>query len=109
MKQLDFGVAVYCLYNPVFLMKDPMSSTYSPNDTEEIIARLKKAINIDKVDELFADLPKEILLTERLNLPASLSEMEAKRQIEEILSKNSTFKEMSSFLGAGLCLIMCLL
>ena len=59
------------------------------------------AIGIREIDELFSDINEEIRLKRDLNLPDSLSELEARREIEKILKKNCTVKEMTCFLGAG--------
>ena len=78
-----------------------MHDQYIPNDTEEIRKKLMDAIDIKEIDELFSDISEEIRLKRDLNLPNSLSELEAKREIEKVLKKNLTIKEMTCFLGAG--------
>ena len=78
-----------------------MHNRYIPNDTAEIRKRLMDAIGIREIDELFSDINEEIHLKRDLNLPDSLSELEARREIEKILKKNRTVKEMTCFLGAG--------
>ena len=78
-----------------------MHNRYIPNDTAEIRKRLMDAIGIREIDELFSDISEEIRLKRDLNLPDSLSELEARREIEKILKKNRTVKEMTCFLGAG--------
>ena len=78
-----------------------MHNRYIPNDTAEIRKRLMDAIGIREIDELFSDISEEIRLKRDLNLLDSLSELEARREIERILKKNRTVKEMTCFLGAG--------
>ncbi len=78
-----------------------MPNRYIPNDTKEIRERLKKAIGIDSIDELFSDIPESIRLVEPLNLPGPLSEQEVRREVERTLEKNLTTLELVSFLGGG--------
>jgi len=61
-----------------------------------------REIGIKNIDELFADIPKQFLLKEPLNLPAdALSEFEVRKNVENLLSKNKTCNDMPVFLGAG--------
>ncbi|MDQ1280873.1 MAG: glycine dehydrogenase subunit 1 [Thermoproteota archaeon] len=78
-----------------------MTNPYLPNDTDEIRQKLLKTIGIKNTDELFSDIPSTILLKKSLSLPVSLSEAEVRRAVEGILKKNSTVKELISFLGGG--------
>lgn len=77
-------------------MIDPCKS-----DNEEIRNYLEMALGIGKTDDLFSDLPKEAVSTERTCLSTSLSELEVRREVEKILAKNITVKEYTSFLGGG--------
>ena len=58
-------------------------------------------LGIQSVDELYKDIPEKFLLKRKLNLPDGMSEFEVKRHVEALLSKNKTFPEMPTFLGAG--------
>ena len=53
------------------------------------------------VDDLFSDIPKEILDKAQLNIPSHLSEASVKRKVETILASNLSTKELISFLGGG--------
>lgn len=79
-----------------------MFSQYIPNDNEEKRSLLKKTINIGKTEELFSDLPTEILSSKSLRILKKPSELEMRREIEKILSKNFTTKNYLSFLGGGI-------
>lgn len=79
-----------------------MFSRYLPTDSEERINQLLKALGIGKTEDLFSDLPREALSNKPLHLSKSSSEPEVRREIEGILSKNLTTKEVLSFLGAGI-------
>ncbi len=78
-----------------------MTHQYIPNEAEEIQGKLKKEIGIKSIEELFSDVPEEIRLKNPLSLPKPHSEIEVRREIEKILRKNCTTKEITSFLGAG--------
>jgi len=78
-----------------------MSNRYIPNDTEEIMERLKKSIGVQGTEDLFSDIPGDIRLRKPLAIPEPLSELEVKREMEKILGRNRTVKELASFLGAG--------
>ncbi len=62
---------------------------------------MMREIDIKSIDELYADVPKELLLKKPLNLPKTLSEFEVKKHVEALLSKNKTYNDMPMFLGAG--------
>ena len=84
-------------------MKDLAGSNhpYIPNSTAEVKKELMKELGIQTIDELYKDIPEKFLLKRDLNLPKGLSEFEVKRHVESLLSKNRTFPEMPTFLGAG--------
>ena len=58
-------------------------------------------IGIKDIAELYADIPEKYFLKKPLNLPEGMSELEVKRHVEALLSKNKTCTNMPTFLGAG--------
>lgn len=64
-------------------------------DLEEML----KEIGISSIDELFKDIPDEIKIKDKLNLPGPLSEVEIKKEIDEIFSYNIISKKI--FYGGG--------
>ena len=66
------------------------------DDEREMLA----AVGAESIDALFADIP-ESLRIERLNLPAGMSEMEARRHMRALASKSADIDEYPCFLGAG--------
>ena len=78
-----------------------LSNPYIPNDTDEIKQRLLEGIGIRSVEEVFADIPKNVPRMKNLSLPKAKSEVEVRREVERILSKNITTKDYLSFLGGG--------
>ena len=65
------------------------------NDT---IAEMLKAIGVDKIEDLFDDIPKDITIN-GLNLPEGLSEPDVLMKLKELGKKNTVYP--NSFLGAG--------
>jgi glycine dehydrogenase subunit 1 len=57
-------------------------------------------IGLNSIDELFADIPDEIKIN-GLDLPDGKSEYEVEREIDALLSRNTTVTQMPTFLGAG--------
>lgn len=60
-----------------------------------------KTVGIKKLEELFEDIPQEMMLDEDLNLPEALSEAELVRHFKELAAKNNDAARSISFLGAG--------
>lgn len=74
---------------------------YIPNSVPEIKKRMLKEIGVKKVDQLFAEIPSQLMLKKRLRLPKQTPEILVKRHVGDLLSKNRTCSEITSFLGAG--------
>ena len=61
-----------------------------------------REIGLTSLEELHAEVPKEIILKDLMNLPEAFgSEYELRRHVESVLKKNSTCAENLNFLGAG--------
>ena len=75
---------------------------YIPNSVPEIKAQMMKDIGVESIDEFYSNIPNELRLNRRLNLPEPfLSEYALRRHVESILSKNQHTGKLLSFLGAG--------
>lgn len=74
---------------------------YIPNSVPQIKREMLKEIGVKDIEELFADIPPKLRLKRLLELPYFASEYEVNRHVRDILSKNQTYNEMSTFLGAG--------
>jgi len=72
---------------------------YTPHTASEVEAMLK-AIGIEKLEDLFQEIPEKFRFP-KLNLPPKSTEMETLDYLQEIASANATTQEMVSFLGAG--------
>lgn len=71
----------------------PLSDT----DRSEMLAR----IGVKTVDELFADVPKNLLLKEPVDLPRRKGELEVERILSRMSSKNVSASSVPFFVGAG--------
>jgi glycine dehydrogenase subunit 1 len=74
-------------------------SSYIPN-TEADRAKMLGAMGLSSVTELFEVIPAEKRYP-ALELPAPLSEMEAKRLLLDLAERNADLEHYPSFLGAG--------
>ena len=73
--------------------------SYTPN-TEADRQAMLATIGVDSIDDLFRDIPASARV-KALNLPPSLSEMDAVRLLRSLSSQNADLSRYSSFLGAG--------
>lgn len=69
---------------------------YLPH-TESDIKQMLEVIGVDNIDDLFAEIPSE-LLGRDLDLPKSHSELEIYKRFNDLAAKN---KELIPFVGAG--------
>ena len=75
---------------------------FMPNSVPAIKQQLLRALGIDSVEQLFAQIPAEHRLREPLALPPALSaETELSRHMVSILSRNVSCESALSFLGGG--------
>ena len=58
-------------------------------------------IGVKSADELFAPIPKEIQLSELLNLPPALDDISLQKHLRQLALKNKNTEDNISFLGAG--------
>ena len=58
-----------------------------------------KEIGYSSIEDLFAHIPDEVKIKGGLNIPEGKSELEVRREMENIASKNQVFKTI--FRGAG--------
>lgn len=74
---------------------------YIPNSAEDVKKELMEALGIDDVEELYQDIPQNLRLKKSLNLPSSRSELEVRREVNKLLSKNLSSDDIVIFLGGG--------
>lgn len=73
---------------------------YIANTPQNLQAMLER-IGVKDFSELISDIPPEIRLQSKLDLPAALSEMEAVRRVETLARANQPAAALVSFLGGG--------
>lgn len=71
---------------------------YVPNTKEQRLDMLK-AIGLSSMEDLFVDIPQEVRLKGELEIPQGKSELEVKREVEDLAGKNRVFRTI--FRGAG--------
>lgn len=75
---------------------------YIPNSVPEIKAQMLKEVGARDIMELYAEIPDELILKRRMDLPEPiLDEYSLKRHLEEILDRNRNCDDHLNFLGAG--------
>lgn len=74
-----------------------MSHKYMPHSEEEIKVMLQK-VGVNSIDDLYSDVPSEVILTRDYDLPGCMSEIELRKHFKELASKN---RELVVFGGRG--------
>ncbi|HEX8991491.1 MAG TPA: aminomethyl-transferring glycine dehydrogenase subunit GcvPA, partial [Anaerolineales bacterium] len=73
--------------------------TFIPN-TDADRAEMLKTVGVEKVEELFRDVPAQHRYPE-LILPPALSELEVLNELHALADENDSLQHVASFLGAG--------
>lgn len=68
--------------------------------TESERKAMLDTIGIDRIEDLFEDVPKKFRFPQ-LNIPPALSEMEAIAEAQGLANANDSVRELACFLGAG--------
>ncbi len=74
-----------------------MSNRFIPHTEEDIRVMLDR-IGVQSVDDLYDDIPAEVIFKEDYDIPSAMSEMELRRHFSELGAKNRTLKV---FAGGG--------
>jgi len=69
--------------------------------TEADLARMLDKLGLTSSEDLFGDVPGELMLKGGLDLPEALSEQELVRKMKALSRKNSSLDDLVCFLGAG--------
>jgi len=72
--------------------------SYLPH-TDDDIRRMLSTVGFRDIEQLFADVPPELMLTAPLEIPKGLPEYDVYRRLHDLASANRT--ELVSFLGCG--------
>ncbi len=62
--------------------------------------QMLKAIGMEREDQLYADVPEQMLLHEPLNIPSGMSELEVRSRMTELAGKNKVYKTVLRGAGA---------
>lgn len=77
------------------------TNPFIPNSSESIKKEMLEEVGLSSIEELYKDIPPDLRLDRKLDLPGPLSEHDVYRAVKEILGKNCTTEDMPTFLGAG--------
>ena len=83
-------------------MKQTHTYPYIPNSVPEVKAAMMKALGVQSMEELYAEIPAELRMQRPMNLPeALLAEHTLKRHVLSLLARNRPCADALSFLGGG--------
>lgn len=68
-----------------------------PHTEEDIQAMLEK-IGVNRIDDLYADVPQEVIFREEYDIPSAMSEIELRKHFEQLGAKN---QPLTVFAGRG--------
>ncbi len=88
-----FSGHAFLPFNP----KDSMINKYLPH-TEEDIRQMLERIGVSSIDDLYNDVPEEVIFKGEYNIPSSMSEIELRRHFKELGAKN---RQLTVFAGCG--------
>ncbi len=74
-----------------------MSNKFIPH-TEADIALMLQRIGAASVDELYADIPAEVIFNREYNIPESMTEIELRKHFKELAAKT---RQLTVFAGCG--------
>src|SRR6516165_1898342 len=70
---------------------------HTPSDKEQML----RVIGIDSIEELYRHLPETLRDRGKIDLPDGLTELEVRKRLAALGSKNATASDWSFFLGGG--------
>ena len=76
-----------------------MPSPYVPN-TDADRSTMLREIGVGSIEELFRDVPEKVRHAQ-FKLPRPLSELELKKELSQLASRNASLDKYACFLGAG--------
>lgn len=75
-------------------------SGYIPN-TDRQQKDMLAELGLESIEDLFRDIPADVRLAGKMEIPEALPEMELVRHMRELAGKNNHLDEYTGFLGAG--------
>ena len=74
-----------------------MSNKFIPHTSDDI-ARMLERIGVKSIDDLYAEVPSEVIYKEDYNIPSAMSEIEIRNSFGKLGAKNS---QLTIFAGGG--------
>ncbi len=74
-----------------------MSNRYMPHTEEDIRVMLDR-IGVKTIDDLYSDVPGDVIFKEEYDIPSAMSEIELRRHFKELGAKN---RQLTVFAGGG--------
>lgn len=74
-----------------------MSNKFMPHTEEDIRVMLQK-IGVASIDDLYSDVPAEVIFNREYDIPSAMTEIELRRHFEELGKKN---RKLTVFAGGG--------
>jgi glycine dehydrogenase subunit 1 len=74
-----------------------MSNKFIPH-TEADIRKMLDKIGVESVDDLYSDIPQEVIFRKEYDIPSAMSEVEIRKFFKELGSKN---RQLTVFAGGG--------
>jgi glycine dehydrogenase subunit 1 len=80
----------------------PFVHPYIPNSTPEVKREMLAELGLTDIEEILAEIPRDLRLDRLLDLPEPLTaELDLRRHVEEILARSTSCVDYLSFLGGG--------
>ncbi|MCM1377178.1 MAG: aminomethyl-transferring glycine dehydrogenase subunit GcvPA [Clostridium sp.] len=74
-----------------------MSNKFMPH-TEEDIQKMLQKIGVASIDDLYSDVPSEVIFSREYDIPSAMSEIELRKHFQELGKKN---RQLTIFAGGG--------
>lgn len=78
-------------------LRNIMSNKFIPHTEEDIRLMLEK-IGVNSIDDLYGDVPQEVIFRKEYDIPSAMSEIELRKHFEELGKKNQS---LTIFAGGG--------
>ncbi|EQG76204.1 glycine cleavage system T protein [Clostridioides difficile DA00165] len=111
----EIGIAIRKKVVPAVIVKKPFYKKQYKKDniilnkenkfsyipaTSEDKSKMLKVVGLNSVDELFSDIPEEVIKRD-LNLEIGKSELEVSKIVKRLSEENLSLEDLTCFLGAG--------
>jgi len=88
---------LYQRHDAGFFLKIIMSNKFIPH-TEADIRKMLDKIGVNSVDDLYSDVPEEVIFKEEYDIPSAMTEIELRKHFNELGRKN---EQLTVFAGGG--------